>query len=199
MSEIIKLNCIRGDGSHWSLGDWYKDVARGIQEALNQGPSHQWTTGWYSSKKEIASGCITCAGGKITCEASVSDDFDTEGTGTVTIDFTTDLEKLAAAMNEAHEQADENKKDNEVYVGFCVLREGRWVETYLSPKGDGHELDAPPGDNYGEWGWQGESEDIPDDVRNKLAKWADQWDYGTNEDDSSLTVGEWTIKPWSDE
>ncbi len=211
MKEIEKLACMSGhyDGAHWGVSDWYPEIAAGIQKALKRGKNAHWTTGWYSSKKEIASACITHANGEITCEVGVSDDFDTEGRGSVTIPHTTSLRKLEEALDRAFDEAHGDKRDNEVYLGFCVrhnilfrfnrdekrkLWRNAWVETYLVPIGDGHYMDQPPGDNYHKWGFQGDRY-IPKDVKRKLSEWAESW---TEHEEKSFTYKGWTIEPWKD-
>lgn len=188
------------DGSHRGLADWYDDLERGIVLALAQGPKFQWTTGWYSSKHEIACAKISGSGSGMLCvEASVSDDFDTEGCGQTFIPHTQDLDEIRQAIYKAWDEACENKRDNEMFAGYSVIGKSEnmnwngWIETYLKPQGDGWYLDEPPGDNYFEWGWQNEAVDIPDDVREALRKWADENDEGEFE------YKGYTIKPWSDD
>jgi len=186
------------DGAKWGVSDWYGELERAIVAALARGRGAAWTTGWYGSKKEIASACITCAGGKITAEAWVSDDLDTEARGSVTIPFTKDLDKLRAAVDAAWGEAGENQKDNRLYYGFSVGREGRWEFTIILPAGEGHHMETPPGDNYHRWGWQ-EVEDgedhpavIPANVAKLLLDWA------TDCDEGEATYGGWTAKMWKD-
>lgn len=119
------LECMSShlDGAHCGLGDWYPEIEEGIQAALNQGPEHEWTTGWYASKKEIASARITNADGGMKIEVSVSDDFDTPGLGERVIEHTTDLETIRAAIYEAWDDAEGDQKDNRLYVAYSVLTE----------------------------------------------------------------------------
>jgi len=75
-----------------------------------------------------------------------------------------------------------------------------WVETFLLPRtpdwyGVGFP-DAPPGDNYHKWGWQGEC-DVPARVKRKLEEWAQAHTWGEVEEQSFKYQG-WTIKPWED-
>ena len=73
-----------GDGAHWGLSDWYSDGRAELEQALKE--KVPFDTGWYSSKKEIASARIFSEDGvKIKVQASVSDDFDTEGRGYASI------------------------------------------------------------------------------------------------------------------
>lgn len=199
------------DGSHWGVSDWYPDLEAGIVAALAKGPAHRWTTGWYGSKKEIASACVRQAGGVITAEVSVSDDLDTEGCGSVTLKFTKRLDKIRDAVNRACDLAEAQRKDNAVYRGFAVYTRcsgyasyagskgmGRkhyyqgWVETYILPVGAGHLYKEPPGDNYHCWGWQGDYE-IPPRTKARFEKWLAEWDG-----EAELKVGKFTIKPWQD-
>jgi len=198
MNEPHKLECMSSHGAHCGLGDWYKEIEEGIQAALNQGPDYEWTTGWYSSKKEIASACITHAEGGICIEVSVSDDLDTPGLGTQIIQHTTDIERIREAIYEAWEEAEVDQKGNRLYVGYSVhdaTENGGWVETYIRPS-DAlmWDYEQPPGDNYHQWGFQDESEipesEIPDDVKEKLAEWASDNDFG------EFTYGDFTIKAW---
>ena len=192
MEQLKHSGC---DGSHRGLGDWYSDLEANIVAALAKGPDHKWTTGWYASKHEIATACITYDGMVITVEASVSDDFDTPGYGSGSMEYTTDLDKIREKIYEVWDEADENKKDNEVYIGYSVigyskrLKTTGWIETYIKDAGYG--LDAPPGDNYLEWGWQGES-DIDPEILDKLEEWA------LTHDEGEFTYKEYTIKPWKD-
>jgi hypothetical protein len=199
MSEIVKLEWKGCDGAKWGVSDWYEEFEKLIQEALNKGPSHNWTTGWYGSKKEIASACITHEDGKIKLEATQSDDFDTEGYGSVDIPHTTDIEAVREALDKAHGEACENKRDNEVYAGFSIHNaEGQWVETYIAPIGWGGEMESPPGDYYSEWGFQGDCE-LPKHVKDAIEHWIARWDCGVNEDDTQFTCDGWTVRPWRDD
>lgn len=216
--SIKELECMRGhmDGAKWGVSDWYEKIEEGIKAALEQGPSAEWTTGWYGSKKEIASGRITCKGGKLICEAGVSDDFDTEGRGRVIIDHTTDLDKVRAAVDEALDAAGEDKRDNEDYLGFSIHHieplkytdysesppvektrmAEQWVETYIRQHNDGYMMDEPPGDNYHQWGWQ-EDHDVPKHVKDALEQWIMNWPTG--ESNEQFTYEGWTVKPWRDD
>ncbi len=188
---------IEGDGAHCGLTDWYERLEAQIVAALKKGPKYEWTTGWYASKKEIASAKLTATEGYIAVEVSVSDDFDTEGLGDCVIPFTKDLEAIRAAIHKAWTQAEENQKDNRVYEGFKILKKGQWVETYIAPVGDGHALDSPPGDNYHEWGFQGDGAKIPAKTKASLAQWAGAYIYEETDADS-YTLNGWTIQPWSE-
>ena len=102
------------DGSRWGLSDWYPAIEAAIQESLNRGPQHCWTTGWYSSRKEPVSACITCTGNELQIEVSVTDDFDTPGLGTQILPHTTDLNALREAVDAAWTQAQEDRCINRV-------------------------------------------------------------------------------------
>lgn len=211
--EIPTLECMKShcDGAHCGLGDWYPEIEEGIRQALKQGRKAEWTTGWYGSKKEIASACITHVDGKIRIEVSVSDDFDTEGTGEQIIPHTTNLEKIRTAIYAAWDQAEEDQRENRAYYGFSIHHNTRyklhgetkghlirnaWVETLILPRGWGYEMDSPPGDNYGKWGFQGEKK-IPKAVKEKLEAWANDWIVEDAEGESFTYKG-WTIKPWDE-
>jgi hypothetical protein len=190
------------DGSKWGVSDWYETLEAAITVALARGKGYAWTTGWYGSKKEIASACVTQQGGEITVRASVSDDFDTEGNGERTIQFTKNLDRIREALDGAYADARGDRRDNEAYAGFSVGRGDQWELTLILPVGWGQQSDVPPGDYYHRWGWQ-EVEDgedrpaeIPADVAEKLKHWAED---SLNEAGMKHTVGEWTIKAWEDD
>lgn len=199
---MVVLACMKThmDGAHCGLGDWYPEIEKGIKKALSRGPKYRWTTGWYSSKKEIASAQIQCSDGKISVEVSVSDDFDTPGVSRQEREFTKNLEEIRDAIYSCWDDAIDNQRDNLIVQGFSIYtkkRKGKkefilWVETYLTPIGDGHTLDGPPGDNYESWGFQGEGV-IPAEIKKKLAKWAEEWIIHQKE---SLSYKGFTIKPW---
>jgi hypothetical protein len=196
------------DGAKWGVSDWYEKLETAIVAALARGRGAAWTTDWYGSKKEIASACLTCAGGEITAEASVSDDLDTPGHGSVTIPFTRNLDKLRAALDAAHDAAAGDQRENRVYAGFTVGHGDHWEYTLILPAGDGSTYDVPPGDNYHRWGWQevddcedgGEGGDhpaeIPAEVATALKAWADENVY--TDKPGTFTAGEWTIRRWED-
>jgi hypothetical protein len=126
----------RGDLTHWSASDWYEDKESEILRALQSGKT--FDTGWRGCKKEILSTCITRADNVITCVVSVSDDFDTEGMGEVTFTVQSDdkpdviLESVRTSLEQAHDAADSDKKENEVYRGYSIHNKaGQWVETYF--------------------------------------------------------------------
>jgi hypothetical protein len=194
--ETLPQTC--HDGSHCGLTDWYDSLESAIVAALARGRKAAWTTGWYASKKEIASARITCAGGVITAEVSVSDDLDTEGHGEVTIPFTKNLDKLRAAVDAAWDNAGENQKDNRLYYGFSVGREGRWEYTIILPAGEGYHMDTPPGDNYHRWGWQEveDGEDHPAVIPANVAKLILDW--ATDCDEGNAAFGGWTVRMWND-
>jgi hypothetical protein len=197
-THLIFAHLHRANGSHRGLTDWYDENEQALKTALQRGPSHVWTTGWYSSKHEIASAKITADGdGYLTVEASVTDDFDTPGMSSSTIPWTDDLETIAAQIDQTWQAAEKDREANQPYVGFSVGRGSRWEETLILPSGDGFHYDTPPGDNYHEWGWQRESDELTDDVREKLLAWADEGGWYANGKDASFTVGEWTIRKWA--
>lgn len=193
-----------GDGAHCGLSDWYKDGEAELTDAVAS--RIPFDTGWYSSKKEIASARIWSEdGAKIKVEVSVSDDFDTEGLGYASTDDWT-LDAIASAISKAWEKAETARDEGQEYEGFRIGRNGRWEETYLVNIG-WSEAVFPPGDNYHWWGWQHDetennegipNPDIPLETVQSFEKWANNWAFGRT-DEKSLTIGEWTITPWRDE
>lgn len=194
-----------GDGAHWGLSDWYKEGEAELTAALVDGSP--FDTGWYSSKKEIASARIWSEDGvKIKVEASVSDDFDTEGLGYAsTTDWTIDA--VQACVSKAWDKAEQSRDEAQEYEGFSVLQHredgAAWVETYLVSIGWGENL-CPPGDNYHWWGWQYDGADdtvgvphpdIPVETVQAFEKFAHDWAFGRTEE-KSLRIGDWEIKPW---
>lgn len=200
----MKAIPISGDGAKWGVSDWYDEVRHAIEQELAKGPRHKWTTGWYSVKKEIQAGLILCENGTITCEASVRDDFDTEGYGKRSLAFATDLDAIAAALDDALEQAEQERESNECYIGYKVMGKCRrhgarghymgWVETYIMPAGEGAELESPPGDHYRQWGWQGERE-LPKDVARRLESWIVRHAHGATKQ-KQFTCKGFTVMPW---
>jgi len=181
------------DGAHCGLTDWYPEIEAGITAALKGPRLSAWTTGWYASKKEIASGRITAYGdGKLHVEVSVSDDFDTPGEGHVELRLPARVERVQEAIAEAWALAEDNQKDNRCYVGFSIGKDGRWEETYILPQGDGNMMEQPPGDNYCEWGWQADSE-IPKMVQRKIEKWINAWDG-----QPKVVIAGYTVRPWEE-
>jgi hypothetical protein len=185
------------DGAHCGLTDWYEPLEAAITAALARGKGYAWTTGWYASKKEIASACITQCGGEIAVRVSVSDDLDTPGLGERTIRFTTKLERIREAINAAWEAAEDDQRGNQCYAGFSVGRDGRWEHTLILPAGFGHSMDAPPGDSYHRWGWADEEDGvehpaaIPADVARRIVEWAEDAEF-----DGETVIGGWTVKGW---
>lgn len=185
-----------GDGSHCGLSDWYDDKKHALKCAIRS--KSDWTTGWYSSKKEIACANIRRFEGTYIIEVNVSDDFDTQGTAhnefktkSISVDFI--LDKIADLIDKTWEQADDDRQSNQVYRGFSIIKNGRCVETYiLNATG---ELDYPPGDNYSEWGFQGEAV-IPNDVKKKLEEWAKKSSIVSLLIEPGFSYKGYTIRPW---
>jgi len=213
------LECMKThmDGAHCGLGDWYPEIEEGIAAALAKGPEYDWTTGWYASKKEIASAKIDHCEGGMRVEVSVSDDFDTPGMGCQIIQHTTDLERIREAIYEAWSEAEGDQKDNREYVGWSLLHQeeytdyqGRtfkhwaWMETYIQRAGDAlehcFEGDQPPGDNYHKWGFQEDwpEEDchsaIPEDVRDVF----EQYIHGKHGNVPMVEYKGWRLRSWDD-
>lgn len=194
----------QGDGAHWGLSDWYEEGEEQLKEALED--HKPFDTGWYSSKKEIASARIWSEDGiKIKVEASVSDDFDTEGLGYSSTDYWS-VDAIVKCISTAWKKAEQARDENQEYEGFRIGREGRWEETYLVNIGWAESV-FPPGDNYHWWGWQhDETEshegiphpDIPLEAVQAFEKYAHNWAYGRTEE-KSLKIGDWEITPWRDQ
>mgnify|MGYP000444510200 CR=1 FL=1 len=192
-----------GDGAHCGLTDRYSSQEAALVAAL---AAHEpFDTGWYSSKKEIATARIYSEDGvEIKVEVSVSDDFDTSGYGYVTVtDWT--VSAVDEGILEAWQEADEDQEGNACYAGFSVLHGRQCVDYYLVSSG---EHLAPPGDSYRWWGWQFACESEDDEIETGIAdpaiplpivaafeNWAQSNAWG--EPDAILTIGEWSIKPWS--
>jgi hypothetical protein len=191
-----------GDGAHCGLSDWYTEGEAQLTAAL---ADHTlFDTGWYSSKKEIASARIWSEDGiKIKVEVSVSDDFDTEGLGYASTEEWS-VDAVQGCISKAWDKAESNRDEAQEYEGFRVVRNDRWEETYLVNIGWGEY--APTGDNYYWWGWQYDGADdtvgiphpdIPVETVQAFEKWAHDWAYGRTEE-KSLKIGQWEITPWRD-
>ena len=184
------------DQTKWGPVDFYDEPRESIRLAFLSGDDFE--TPWMGCKKEILSSRITRAGKTVTVEVSVSDDFDTSGMGeasfTVNRVTTEDqfFSKLEEAASEAHDAAEDGRKDNAGYAGFSVGKEGKWEFTYLVCL-DGS--DSPSGDNYHRWGWQEveeeqeESEDafpeeLGEEIASELAKQIHEFLYNAGPDPS---------------
>lgn len=191
---------IGGDGSHCGISDLYPERQKLVEAALASGLP--FDTGWYASKKEICSGRIYSDGKTVVCEVSVSDDFDAQGRGEAIAtpeenDAPVTFADVVRALDDALDRASDDKRDNEPYAGFSVFTSKGWVETLILPKGYGAEMDAPPGDYYSKWEWQGECRYMPRKVRAVFLCWANNWLMGKRVG-GKRTVAGWTIKPWKD-
>jgi hypothetical protein len=155
------------DGAKWGVSDFYEEAQESLLQALRSG--EDFDTGWYGVKKEIQSGRVFREGNTIYCEASCSDDFDTEGFGRVWIEIGPEdtnveytLQDIVIALDAASEEAEQDRKDNEFYRGWSVGQVNEdgsrknWLYTYIQPVGIAEEWDEPPGDNYANWGWDDE-------------------------------------------
>jgi hypothetical protein len=203
----------KGDGAHCGLTDWYPKQERALKRALKKGKP--FTTGWYSSKKEIASAMINRTDRSVEVHVSVSDDFDTEGHWAGSIKPTTDLEKIRELIFKIWDKAGEAQKANRAYRGFAVYRNKRIYSLYMGgePVGKSHIRPAcvtylilpwgdaitynfatPPGDNYHAWGFQDGG--IPKTVQTKLREWAEDYLWAKDQSVKEFTVGKFTIKPW---
>lgn len=212
-----------GDGAHCGLTDWYEDKEAALKAALESG--QPFDTGWYSSKKEIASARISSDGQLVFIQVSVSDDFDTEGMGEATIPAPASLEAVAQAISRAWEEAEGDQKDNQQYAGYSLIhhttRIPEWrraehsfpretrkryptkvpqcLDYFIVPAGDYDYSVPPPGDNYSFWGWQ-------NDVEGEGANCVDEGippstvakfeEFATQLESGSLRIGDWEIKSW---
>lgn len=181
-----------GDGAHCGLSDWYPEKEKALLRALKSGKP--FDTGWYASKKEIASARVfTKEDGPIPgiyVEVSVSDDFDTVGTAGALVTSRT-LAAVREAISDAWDDALKDKENNEEYVGFSIHArrthyavyiggkpQGKprrclsWVETYILDK-SGHGIGHPPGDNYHKWGWQGDAR-IPAKIKAHITTYIEE-------------------------
>jgi hypothetical protein len=151
------------DGAHRGVSDLYDEASDALQEALFFG--EDFDTGWYGVKHEIRSGRVRKTCGKIICEASASDDFDTIGYGCVELPAEAGFDTVIQALSDAEDQAESSRADSENFSGFAIhqLRpDGSsmgWAYTFIWPK-DGDDTFPPTGDEYYSWGWQdGEYDD----------------------------------------
>lgn len=106
------------DGAHCGLGDWYPEIEKGLQTALRSG--EDFTTGWYSSKKEIASARISRCGRDIKVEVSVNNDNDVEGMSSITLKNRRGLETIRKTIYQVWDYALENQKDNEIELEYMM-------------------------------------------------------------------------------
>lgn len=187
----------------WGISDLYTDCRQALEEAI--GKPDDFTTGWFGAKKEIEYGRITREDGVYLIQASVSDDFDTMGEGSVKLN---DLggppariaDRLMEALDGALGEARANQIENRVYNGWAIGKAGgdgkraNWVETYISPRGWGFELEEPPGDYYYAWGWQDDGDDVPKDVRDYFEEKIREGD----EMDVTFSFQGWVCERWAD-
>lgn len=171
-----------GDGAHCGLTDLYPEKEAALVAALKSGKP--FDTGWFSSKKEIASARVWSDNKYVHCEASVSDDFDTEGMGSAIAGAAHEAKDIAdvySAIDRAWDEAIEAQKDNQQYRGYSLIhystkipewrkadnvypKEKRkryarkmpqFMDYYIVPSiGADDLLDSPPGDAHHFWGWQ---------------------------------------------
>jgi hypothetical protein len=168
------------DQTKWGPTDFYDPDRATMAQAFASGLDFE--TPWLSCKKEILSSQITRSKGIVSVTVSVSDDFDTNGTGESSFRVTKAtteeqfFDKLGKAGDEAWNAADEDRQGNQSYLGYSVGpvdAEGNspWVCTYIVNLMG---FDTPPGDNYHRWGWQEVEDDedptaTPDDIPKEVA------------------------------
>jgi hypothetical protein len=169
-----------GDGSHCGLTDLYPEREKALRKAILAW--RPFTTGWWASKKEIASARIEFEDDAFTISVSIYNDFDTEGDGQVVIpmkknnDIDAIRELIDGGIYDAWELAQDNQKDNEMQTMYVIGEETKgkrvnWLDTYLV---NSHGLESPTGDCYPEFGWQDGSK-IPAKVKKVLAKGMEEY------------------------
>jgi hypothetical protein len=215
-----------GDGAHWGLSDWYEEKAAALKAALESGLP--FDTGWYGSKKEIASARISSDGTVIQIEVSVSDDFDTEGSGEKTIPAPATLEQVSKAIDEAWDSAEANQDDNRQYRGYALYHYStkipewhrgenvyprekrkrypkkvpRCLDYFIVPAGDLDYSDHPPGDNYSFWGWQNDEDgEGANCVEEGIPEsTVEQFTaFAKSLQPGVLRIGDWEIRSWDKE
>lgn len=184
------FSVFHGDGCHWGPSELYPTHEQLLKLALED-DIKQFDTGWFSSKKEIASFRVRRDNDEVICQASCSDDFDTEGRGETVIHLLDrggeglgfnwvehSYDCIIEALGEAWDQAEGDRKENEVYEGYSIHflltpegTSGPWMETLILPRDP--DYDEPPGDNYESWGFQGNTE-LPHYLKDWIERWA--WD-----------------------
>lgn len=225
--EVFDLSVFTsGDGAHCGLADWYPEKEEALKAALESGL--KFDTGWYASKKEIASARISGDSEQIRVEVSVSDDFDTEGYAAETIPAQASLDDIANAIYRIWDAAEEAQKDNRDYAGYSLIhystkipewqrspnvfpRETRkryprkvaqCLDYYIVPAGDGYGMDSPPGDNYSHWYWQndpdGEGQNCMEAGIPKRTVKRFE-EFAQSGNEGSLRIGDWEIKAWDSE
>jgi len=192
------------DGSHCGLTDWYGEHEAALAKALTG--KKDFDTGWYSSKKEIASARITRCKGKVIVAVSVSDDFDSVGRGEREVTSPVTLDSICEAIDKAWEDAKDDQNANQGYRGYSLRdKEGNWIDTYLVSI-DG--ADVPSGDYYGNWGWQSDPREIEPEEglgtvcgtkripKKTIVAFEEFAHLGKG---GELTMGNWTMKSWDKE
>jgi hypothetical protein len=185
-----------GDMTKWGASDFYEDKAEEIKKAIASGLP--FDTGWGGCKKEILSSRVSFDGKKFICQVSVSDDFDTEGMGRESFESynneAINFSNIVKSLDLAADGADENLKENAPYRGFKLLWRGGWHETYIQAKCD-YPGKEPPGDNYHQWGFQGETEDLTEEEKEKIEDWIMGWP----DKNEVFEIGEWKVECWDKE
>lgn len=196
-------------GAHCGLFDLYPEYMAALTLAIEN--NEDFSTGWYGSKKEIASARITRNrdGGNYLylVDVSVSDDMDTEGLGRAEFTFAEDdedpekiLPAIETAIATAWENAYRDIAENALYIGFSIGRANRegkllnWEHTFIAPAQDGYFPEYPPGDCYEKWGWDSEDENGPSDIPTEVKRAMENW-IAENIGDN-FCVGGWAIRRW---
>lgn len=207
------------DAARWGVSDFYQDAEDKLKSALcavgTFGTINSIDTGWYSVKKEIHSGRVFIDENRVlTAYASCSDDFDTVGNGEVEVNLnhieTSEwYDRVVAALDEAIELAETDRKENEVFEGFSIGPDkdgdiSSWVYTIVLANANGDFYEEPPGDNYHQWGWQESPDEIPVKCQNALMQFAHNWTFNIDNTrgriiKNGVVCGGWRIKPWDAE
>ena len=193
---------VGGDGSHCGLTDWYDEHEAALAKAL--AGNGDFDTGWYGSKKEIASARIVRCMGKVVVEVSVSDDFDTDGRGEGEATLPVTLDSIREAIDKAWGDANDDQKANRGYRGYSLHnKKGAWIDTYLVSM-DG--ADVPSGDSYSHWGWESDPREIEEGLgmvcgtkrisKKTVVAFEEFAHLGKG---GELTIGNWTIKSWDED
>jgi hypothetical protein len=208
------------DAAKWGVSDFYEEHEKALRSALASG--EDFTTEAYAVKKEIQTGEVSRVNGEICCRVWVTDDFDTEGECGISFipdpDMTpADLyDKIIESLNEALEGAQENKNENEIYIGYSIGHPGAnpdipehradWIWTYVQrrPGTVGEDMldDEDPSEYYA-WGWNyggihgedSEEDRITPEDREAMERWAKAYAAGEIEKNNAR-IGDWVISPW---
>lgn len=191
-----------GAGVHYGPADFCVLHERVLHGAL--GSTEDFSTGWYSSRKELLTAKVTREGWALTLEVSVSGDSGAGGMGLVMLEITSDqhpeelFDRVSEGLDRAWNLAEEDRRWRERGVEFKITMVDSGskiqVETIILPK-DGDTSCPPGGDDFREWGFQGEAEpgSIPMEILDKFFRWATGYMNGKT-DRSGLVVDRYGIE-----